>query len=100
MVIGDAAIKNALGFQRTIDRCTSDFQGLGDGRRSHPVSLHLLDLRGVNARLAALVDTARLRVGNTLKLSLASVIGRSCRSRDIWIECSEPIQLQRPKSDP
>jgi hypothetical protein len=41
---------------------------------AHAVSFHLLDLDGIDTRLAPLVDTARPGVSNSFKLALAAQV--------------------------
>jgi hypothetical protein len=62
-----------LASQHSVDGCATDFQGFGNCRRPNALSLHLPDLRGIDARLAALVDAARLGIGNPFQAGARGV---------------------------
>ena len=55
------AIVVGLTYQRPIDGSAADLKRLRDGGRPHAIGFHLLDLGRIDARLAPLVDAARLR---------------------------------------
>jgi hypothetical protein len=56
-----------------LDRLSpTDLEGLCDGGRTQAVSLHLLDFRRIDARLAPLVDATRLGARYPLKLPLSA----------------------------
>jgi hypothetical protein len=79
--------------QRPIDRCSTDLERLRDGRRADTAGLHFLDLCGINARFATLVDAPRPRTSDPFRLALPAQVGLELREHAQHVEEARPCRL-------
>ena len=85
MLTGGFSQTQLLG-ERSINGCSADLERLGNRRRTDTFGLHLLDLCGIDARLAPLEDAARLRAGYSFKLALSAQVGFKLREHAKHVE--------------